>query len=155
MQALQIGYHIAPEGDVVMEASEKLGWVWLMRGNLDAALSYGERSLRLARHLGSVYDEGLAHRLLGAVYQARGKERETREEGRGKARDHFVRSITLLEEAEAQYDLALSLFYSGKLLIEDEGSRTEGDRQLLEAIKTFEELKVSYWLARSIAERAR
>ncbi len=161
LQALQIGQRIAPEGDIVMEASERLGWVCLMRGSLDGALSYGERSLRLAQHLGSVYDKGLAHRLLGAVYQARGEERETKgergetKEERRKAREHFVKSVSLLEKAEARYDLALSLFYSGRFLIEDGESRTEGERQLLEAVRAFKGLKVSHWLARSIAERAR
>ncbi len=147
LKALQIGYRIAPEGDVVMEASERLGWVCLMRGSLDGALSYGERSLRLARRVGSVYDEGLAHRLLGAIYEAK--------EERGKARDHFARSISLLEKAEAQYDLAVSLLYSGKVLVEDGGTRSEGFGQILQARKIFETLKVSYWLGRSWIEEAR
>ncbi len=147
IQALQIGQRIAPQGDIVMEASERLGWVCLMRGSLEGALSYGERSLRLARRLGSVYDEGLAHRLLGAVYQKRGK--------RGKAKEHFSRSISLLEEAEARYDLGISLLYSGSLLVKDGDFRPEGERQLLEAGRVFEELKLSYWLGRCIAQRAR
>jgi len=154
MQALQIGYRIAPEGDVVMEASERLGWVCLMRGNLDGALSYGERSLRISKRLGSAYDEGLAHRLLGAVYQKRGEEREAKEERR-KARDHFARSISLLGEAEAQYDLAVSFLYSGKILVEDGETRSEGFGQILQARKIFETLKVSYWLGRSWIEEAR
>jgi len=147
LKALQIGYRIAPEGDVVMEASEKLGWTCLLRGNLDAALSYGERSLRIARRLGSLYDEGLVHRLLGAVYQAKGKRR--------KAKERFSGSISLLEEAEAQYDLAVSLLYSGKVLVEDAETRSEGFGQILQAKKIFETLKVSYWLGRSWIDEAR
>ncbi len=151
IQALQIGQRIAPQGDIVMEASERLGWVCLMRGSLEGALSYGERSLRIARHIGSVYDEGLAHRLLGAVYQTRA---ETKTERR-KARDHLARSISLLEEAGARYDLGISLLYSGSLLVKDGDFRPEGERQLLEAGRVFEELKLSYWLGRCIAQRAR
>ncbi len=147
IQALQIGQRIAPQGDIVMEASERLGWVCLMRGSLEGALSYGERSLRIARHIGSVYDEGLAHRLLGAVSQKRGE--------REKAKEHFSQSISSLGEAGARYDLAITLFYSGSLLVKDDTSRPEGERQLLEAGRVFEELKLSYWLGRCIAQRAR
>jgi len=147
LKGLQIGQRVAPQGDVVCEVSQKLGWVCLMLDRLDAALGYGNRGLRFARSQGSAYDEGLAHRLLGAVYQAKDE--------RGKAERAFPRSITLLEEADAQYDLALSLFYSGKLLVEDLETRSEGFEQLTQGRKTFHSLKLNYWEGESWIEEAK
>jgi len=147
LKALQIGQRIAPEGDIICEVSEKLGWVCLGSDRLDGALGYAEKSLRIARHLGSAYDQALAHRLLGAVYQARNERR--------KAGEHFSQSITLLEEVGAEYDLALSLFYSGGFLIEEEDTRSEGFRNLGQARKIFHSLKLSYWLGRSWMAEAR
>jgi tetratricopeptide (TPR) repeat protein len=49
LKALQIGQRIAPEGDIICEVSEKLGWVCLGLDRLDGALGYAERSLRIAK----------------------------------------------------------------------------------------------------------
>jgi DNA-binding NtrC family response regulator/tetratricopeptide (TPR) repeat protein len=146
LKALRIGRSIAPDGDIVCEVSEKLGWVYLDSDRLEGALSYAERGLRVARNLGSTYDQALAHRLLGAIYQRRNE--------KGKATREFAESISLLEEEQALYDLAQSLFYNGRFLIEDSDTLSEGLDKLAQGRKIFQCLRLGYWEGRSLIEEA-
>ncbi|MFQ5854951.1 MAG: tetratricopeptide repeat protein [Anaerolineae bacterium] len=111
------------------ETCSMLALTHLALGHAQEALNCASRALEIARELGSQTHHGFAHRALGEVYAAR-------DEGRDQAVEHFERSIALLEEAGAYFDLALAYLAYGRAL-RRWGQTEQGERYLHRAREIF------------------
>ena len=96
---------------------------------LQEALEWATQALEIAQALGSQVYRGFAHRAPGEVHTAL-------EGGHEQARRHFERSIALLEEAGARFDLALACRAYGRAL-HRWGQPEEGERYLRRARELF------------------
>jgi tetratricopeptide (TPR) repeat protein len=96
------------------------------------ALHWASQALETARKLGSQTYRGFAHRALGECYARLAG-------GREQAVEHFERSIELLEDAGAHFDLALSYRAYGRVL-HGWGQTEQGDHCLRQAQEIFQRL---------------
>ncbi len=106
-KALEIGEKIAPQGDIINQACRLLAELELAEGNLDEAVKQCERSLAVSLKLGDRFEEGIAYRILGNVYFI--------QKDNPKAREYFEKSIKLLKEIKAIYELGRTYLEAGKL----------------------------------------
>jgi Nif-specific regulatory protein len=96
-KAIQIGEKIAPQGAIISQSYRLLAELELERKELTKALEYAERSLEVSKFLGERLEEALAYKALGEIYSLKDEKEKSREAS--------VKSLVLLEEIGAKYEL--------------------------------------------------
>jgi transcriptional regulator with PAS, ATPase and Fis domain len=105
-KALEIGEKIAPQGDIINQTCRLLAELELSEGNLDEAIDQCNRSLGVSLKLKDRFEEGIAYRILGNIYFAKKDSIKTKE--------NFEKSIKLLKEIKAIYELGRTYLEAGK-----------------------------------------
>lgn len=106
-KALEIGEKVAPQGDIINQTCRLLAELELAEGNLDEAINQCNRSLEVSLKLGDRFEEGIVYRILGNVY--------FQKKDNVKAKEYFEKSIKLLKEIKAIYELGRTYLEAGKL----------------------------------------
>jgi tetratricopeptide (TPR) repeat protein len=96
-KAIEIGEKIAPEGDIISQTCRLLAEVQIAEKEYDQALSSCDRAMKVATSLGERIEIGAIHRALGQIHTAKGK--------RQKAKENFDKSISILQQIGAKYEL--------------------------------------------------
>lgn len=96
-KAIQIGEKIAPQGAIISQSYRLLAELELERKELVKALEYAEKSLEVSKSLGERLEEALAYKVSGEIYSLKDE--------KGKSREASVKSLNLLEEIGAKYEL--------------------------------------------------
>ena len=97
LKAIEIGKKIAPEGAIISQSYRLLAELELQREELEKALDYAEKSLRVSKAIGEKLEEGSAYKILGEIYSLKDEKEKSREAS--------VKSLNLLEEIGAKYEL--------------------------------------------------
>jgi len=105
-KALEIGEKVAPEGDIINQTCRLLAELELAEGNLDKAVSYCDRSLKVSLKLKDRFEEGIVYKILGQVYLSK--------KDSIKAKESFGKSINVLKEIKAIYELGRTYLEAGK-----------------------------------------
>ncbi|MCJ7507622.1 MAG: sigma 54-interacting transcriptional regulator [candidate division Zixibacteria bacterium] len=105
-KALEIGEKIAPQGDIINQTCRLLAELELSEGNLDEAINQCNRSLEVSLRLKDRFEEGIVYRILGNIY--------FNKKDNAKTRENFEKSIKVLKEIKAIYELGRSYLEAGK-----------------------------------------
>ncbi len=154
-RAMKIADEIAPDGDIVIELKRRLGELYAALDERETALSNLQEGCVLAVRLEERFEEGLIERAMGKLHFSSGARAE------GKA--HFRRAVELLKGAGGAFELASTrLLYAETLLggilpserrhVDPVEEDADGDEEawssLIEAGKSFREMRVSFWSER-------
>lgn len=134
---IKIGEEIAPAGDIVSQIYRLLAEVQIAERQYDEALSSCEKALKVATSLGERIEIGAIHRALGQIRAINGEKHE--------AKEHFKKSISVLEEIKAKYELAKTYLEAGKCYALDNPERIAC---LGEAKRIFRKQRVRYQMGR-------
>lgn len=96
----------APESDMISQTNRLLAELQMAKKEYDLALSSCEKALKVSISLGEKLEESACYRILGQIYTVRGDKE--------KARDNFNKSLSILEEIQAKYELARTCLEAGK-----------------------------------------
>ncbi|KPV49147.1 hypothetical protein SE17_34275 [Kouleothrix aurantiaca] len=129
-----------------VEVLNALAEAALGTGELARAAQLADEAMRLSTAIGSRHETGVAHRLLGRVQAARGKNFE----------QHFRSSVEVFEQTSDQFELGRSWAAYGAALLKH-GNVSSGEAYLKRAKDTFISIGANGELERlrSIAERNR
>jgi tetratricopeptide (TPR) repeat protein len=114
------------------EVQSLLAEAYLREGQVDEAERAARRALEIALEQESPLDEGVARRVLGQVYRARGDREEAEVELRT--------SLDSLGRAGTRYEMGRTLKDLVALCAEDKGRHTEARAALDQALAIFKEL---------------
>ncbi|MCW4026060.1 MAG: sigma 54-interacting transcriptional regulator, partial [Candidatus Bathyarchaeota archaeon] len=95
--AIEIGEKIAPTGDIISQTSRLLAELQIAERQYDEALSSCEKAMKAATSLGEKIEVGAIHRALGQIHSA--------QKDQVKARDNFEKSISILGQIGAKFEL--------------------------------------------------
>jgi adenylate cyclase len=126
------------------EAECELAEAAIGLGEPHVARTHAEAASELARAIGSSFDGGVAHRLLGIALAAIGAQYAF----------DFAESIALLERTNDRYELACTWAAYGKILL-NAGNEIDGAAYLKQAAATFKELGAAGELRRLNADAER
>ncbi len=105
--------------------------VCLGQGDLDRAMEWGRRSLDCAIAQEMKLEEGIARRVLGQVYAARGKH--------GQAADLLDSALGILEQLNNPYEMGQVLLHRG-MLCSSQNLQAQAEQDLAQAMGIFAEL---------------
>jgi len=129
-RALAIGSSIAAEGDIVMEVMCRQGQCLSLLGRHSEGVKVLGRALVLARRLNDRHEEGVVCRSLAAALFEMGDLFQ--------ASQHIDRSVALLEEVGARFELAQSLLVQANIrLAQVDGGFVDDIEKMLE--KTWQD----------------
>ena len=100
-------FELAPEGDMASQTYRLKGELQIKEGIYDEAFSSCEKGRKIAEKIGERIEVGAIHRALGQIFAAKGEKEESKE--------HFEKSISLLKEIQARYELGLTYIEAGRL----------------------------------------
>jgi len=135
-EALRIGEEIAPEGEIINITCRLLAELELAEGNLDKALVFCDRSLEVSLKLGDRFEEGVVYKILGQIYLIKKDKQKTKE--------YLDKSIEVLKEIRAIYELGRSCLEAGK---SDCFGYSERLKFLADAQDLFREVDTKYHIA--------
>jgi transcriptional regulator with PAS, ATPase and Fis domain len=104
---IKIGEEIAPSGDIVSQIHRLLAEVQIAEKEYDQALVSCEKALKVATSLGERIEIGAIHRALGQIHTAKsaGVVGELARHELTRAKENFDKSISILEQIGAKYEL--------------------------------------------------
>ncbi|UCB52376.1 MAG: sigma 54-interacting transcriptional regulator [Candidatus Zixiibacteriota bacterium] len=111
LEAIEISREAAPEGDLNNQAYRLLAELQAAREDFDQALVSCQKSLEVSASLSEKIEEGAAYRILGQIYSA-GSEKD-------KSSEYFTKSISILQQVGAKYELAKTFLEAGRSHIFD------------------------------------
>jgi DNA-binding NtrC family response regulator len=106
MEAIGVGEKIAPDSGIISQTYRLLAELQITQKHYDESLSTCRKALKVAESLGEKVEIGAIHRALGQIYTVK-QEKE-------KAREHFQRAISILEEIKAKFELGKAYLEAGK-----------------------------------------
>jgi transcriptional regulator with AAA-type ATPase domain/tetratricopeptide (TPR) repeat protein len=152
--ALHIAGQIAPEGDIVVEITRRMGELSLAKEDVDAALVLLRKGLRLSQKLGDKLEKGVILKAMGRAALMRG----ARDRGIGL----FISALRTLHEAGCDFELGKTHLAFAELLIDNgkmpcgepagnqcptEGVLDEAWRSAVEASHLFGGMDIESWKA--------
>jgi len=105
-QILEIWETTAPDGDMITQTYRLLAELQVTEKEYEKAFISCQKSLEVSKSLGEKIEEGAAHRILGQIYSVK-REKE-------KSREYFKKSISLLQQVGAKYELAKTYLEAGR-----------------------------------------
>jgi len=111
LEAIEISHQAAPEGDLNNQAYRLLAELQVAREDFDQALISCQKSLEVSAQLSEKNEEGAAYRILGQIYSAKNE--------KDKSSEYFDKSIRILQQVGAEYELARSHLEAGRSPIFD------------------------------------
>jgi len=148
LEAIRHGSEIAPESTLVSQSLRRLAEAELELGHQEEAMRIAQKALDLAQKLGEKAEVGLSHRVISAVFLARGEYAD--------ARRHGLEGIEILREIGDNYELGRSIIAYGGI---PPAGISLSDRRILpllqEAEDIFNLLGDEYHLAASRFEMGR
>jgi len=111
LEAIEISHQAAPEGDLNNQAYRLLAELQVAREDFDQALISCQKSLEVSAQLSEKIEEGAAYRILGQIYSAKNE--------KDKSSEYFDKSIRILQQVGAEYELARSHLEAGRSPIFD------------------------------------
>ncbi len=140
-EAFQLAEETAPDGDITAEVCRRLADVHVSAQEYAPAAEYIARALSIAQARGDAYEEGAAQRIRGLLLHSGGQH--------GEALDALARSAQLLRSISERYELAKTLYDTGRVLrLGPPGGRERAWRLFKEASYHFEDLGVRDWVGR-------
>ena len=105
--AIKTGEEIAPESGIISQSYRLLAELQIVEKQYDEALSSCEKALKVATSLDEKIEIGAIHRALGQIYTAKGAGvvGELARHKLTKAKEHFEKSISLLGQIGAKFEL--------------------------------------------------
>ncbi len=132
-KVFEIMMPIAPYSDMISQTYRLLAELLIAEENYDEALSSSEKGLEIAEKIKERIEVGAIHRAFGQIYSAKGDKE--------KAKEHFKKSISLLKEIGARYELGLAYIEAGRSDAFDHADRIV---YLGNAKEIFKEIGVDY-----------
>ena len=132
---LETSWRLLEENDVQelrSEVQSLLAEAYLQEKRVDEAERAAQQALEIALEQGSPLDEGVARRVLGRLYRARG--------GRERAEPELQASLEVLEREGSRYEMARTLKELAALYAEDDTRQAEAQAALERAVVIFKEL---------------
>jgi transcriptional regulator with PAS, ATPase and Fis domain len=116
LDAIGIGEKIAPEGGIISQTYRLLAELQIAEKQYDEALSSCEKALKVATSLGEKIEIGAIHRALGQIYTAKsvGVVGELARHELAQAKENFEKSISILEQIGAKFELGKAYLEAGK-----------------------------------------
>lgn len=106
LKAIEIGQQAAPEGDINNQTYRLLAELQVAQKEFDQALISCQKSLEVSKALGEKIEGGAVYKIMGQIYSAK--------EEKGKSREYFEKSISLLQQIGARYELAKTFLEAGR-----------------------------------------
>jgi len=104
-EAINIGKEIAPQSSIMTQSYRILAQIQFSQKKYEDAIESCEQFFKLP--LEEKLEQGIVHRVLGQIYKVQKKEEASKE--------HFLNSITILEEVKAKFELAKTYLEAGKM----------------------------------------
>jgi len=106
LKALEIGQTIYPSGYLKSQTYRLLAEIQVDHKEFDQAFISCKKSLEASVALREKIEEGAAYRILGQIYSAKGE--------KGRSREYFQKSVSLLQQIGAKYELARAYLETGR-----------------------------------------
>lgn len=106
VRGIEIGTRAAPEGDINNQTYRLLAELDVAQKKFDDALISCQKSLKVSKSVGERIEEGVAYKILGQIYSAKG--------GKRRASVYFRKSVSLLQQIGAKYELARTYLEAGR-----------------------------------------
>ena len=151
-RALAIGSSIAPDGDIVMEVMCRQGQCLSLLGRHSEGVTVLSRAMVLARRLNDRHEEGIVCRAMASALLEMGDLFQ--------ASQHADRSVVLLDETGANFELAKSRLMQANIrlatvdggLVDDVGGMLEKTwQEALKSLDPFLKSGVDHWVVQARA----
>lgn len=137
-RGIAVGSGKSRDESVIGQSRRLLAELRLAQEDLDETMAECERALESILKVGERFEEGCVHRIMGVVHARRNEHAQ--------ARAAFKRSLDILRDIGAQFELAKTDLAAGETEL---FSRRERLAYLAEAERLFEETDVSFWIERA------
>jgi two-component system response regulator HydG len=105
-KVLEIMNERAREGDMISQTYRLLADLLVAKKEYDQAFNSCQKALKVSKSLGERIEESVCYRILGQIYTFKGDKE--------KAQENFNKSISILQEIDARYELARTYLEAGK-----------------------------------------
>ncbi len=146
-ESLSLARDIASEGDLIGELERRSAELLVKTGDLDKALETCEKSLSLSLRLRDRYEEAVAYRVFGQIFDAMGDT--------DRARSYYCQGIDGLVSINERYERAKTLLDTAVFLTKNSsspGDLMQADRHFREAAAIFNGLGVEYYVEKTKKE---
>jgi len=106
LKSIEIGQMAAPEGDINNQTYRLLAELQVAQKQFDQAFISCQKSLEVSKSLSEKIEEGAVYRILGQIYSAKGEKE--------KSRESFEKSMSLLQQVGAKYELTKTYLEAGR-----------------------------------------
>ncbi len=135
IKGIEIGEKIAPNSGIISQTYRLLADLQVANKEYDQAFNSCQRALEVSISLGERIEEAACYRILGQIYAVR--------RDRQKAQEYFNKSLSILEDIKAKYELAKTYLEAGKSSCFEQYERL---KYLGRAEDIFKELESKYHL---------
>lgn len=132
--AIDLGNGIAPDSSIITQSQRILAQILLAKEEYAQALEACDKSL--GTPIGERLEEGVVYRVIGQIYKAQDKDQLSCES--------FLKSIALLDELKAKFELAKTYLEAGKSEVFDYNQSLD---YLQKSKLLFGQMEAGYYLA--------